>query len=149
MNKAFIIILASFTFSTLSGQIDNSPEVEDKSELKESDNLPLIVDPYPEFPGGEEALKNFFDDNFKTGCTDSCGDGKVYVAFTIDEEGKVSEITIPRSFCKPCDDEAIRVFSLMPNWIPATLGGKPVKCKYSIPIAFRKRTTSKDGKKPD
>ena len=35
------------------------------------------------------------------------------------------------------EEEAKRVVNSMPKWIPATMGEKPVRCRFSLPIVFR------------
>jgi protein TonB len=34
-------------------------------------------------------------------------------------------------------DEAIRVINAMPRWLPGKQQGKPVRCKYVLPITYR------------
>jgi hypothetical protein len=35
-----------------------------------------------------------------------------------------------------CDEEAVRVVSLMPKWMPGTNEGKPVDVSFNLPIKF-------------
>ena len=63
--------------------------------------------------------------------------GKVYVNFVIEKNGKVSNVTIARGVDKLIDDEAIRVIKLLPAFIPAKQRGKPVRMQYTVPINAR------------
>jgi len=57
--------------------------------------------------------------------------GKVYINFVIEKNGKVSNVTIARGVDKLIDDEAIRVIKLLPKFIPAKQRGKPVRMQYA------------------
>jgi protein TonB len=63
--------------------------------------------------------------------------GKVYVNFVIEKNGKVSNVTIARGVDKLIDDEAIRVIKLLPKFTPAKQRGKPVRMQYTVPINAR------------
>ena len=60
--------------------------------------------------------------------------GKMYISFTIDKDGEVSDIFITRGVHELLDEEAIRVVKLLPTMIPAKLGGQPVRMRYTLPI---------------
>lgn len=62
--------------------------------------------------------------------------GKVFVIFTIDKDGYVSNIR-SRGPDKSLEKEAERIISLLPKMIPGKQRGKPVKVPYSIPIVFK------------
>ena len=63
--------------------------------------------------------------------------GKVYVNFVIERNGRVSSITIARGVDKLIDDEAIRVIKKLPTFQPAKQRGKPVRMQYTVPINAR------------
>lgn len=62
--------------------------------------------------------------------------GQILTRFTINKEGVVEDIKIIRSAHKLLDEEAIRVLSTSPKWIPGKHKGKPVKVGYNFPINF-------------
>ncbi|WP_259071585.1 TonB family protein [Mucilaginibacter sp. X4EP1] len=62
--------------------------------------------------------------------------GKVFISFVVEKDGKVSNIKVLKSVTPNIDAEAIRVIKNSPLWVPATLFGKPVRVYYSIPISF-------------
>lgn len=63
--------------------------------------------------------------------------GKVTLKFVVDEEGRVSNITVVKGIGSGCDEEAKRVVASMPPWKPGKQNGKPVKVYYNLPIRFQ------------
>lgn len=63
--------------------------------------------------------------------------GRVYVQFTINKQGKISDATVVRSADKNLDKEALRIVNLLPKMTPAKQRGKPVSVAYTVPIAFK------------
>lgn len=63
--------------------------------------------------------------------------GSVHVSFIVEKDGKVSNARIMKSVFGAIDQEALRVVSASPNWIPAMHRGVPIRVKYSIPISFK------------
>ncbi|MBS1506576.1 MAG: TonB family protein [Bacteroidetes bacterium] len=63
-------------------------------------------------------------------------EGVESVSFIIDENGKPGQIKVLQSLGKTFDEEATRLISGMPLWKPATLDGKPVASKITLPLTF-------------
>lgn len=63
------------------------------------------------------------------------GKKKVYVQFTIDKEGNVSEVKA-RGPHQTLEDEAIRVINMLPKMIPGEYNGKKVGVTYTLPITL-------------
>jgi len=63
--------------------------------------------------------------------------GKVLVDFVIDEKGKVRDVTVQKGVDPLLDDEAVRVIKASPDWKPARVDGKKVKCAMSLYVEFR------------
>ena len=63
--------------------------------------------------------------------------GKVIIAFTIDENGNVSNYKIKKRIGGGCDEEALRITKLITgDWLPGMLNGKPVKVEFEMPFSF-------------
>lgn len=62
--------------------------------------------------------------------------GKVYVLFTIDKNGNVTNIK-SRGPDRMLENEAERIISLLPQMKPGLQRGNPVSVPYSIPINFQ------------
>ena len=92
----------------------------------------------PEFPGGEEALKQYIANNtiYPESEKESGIQGRVVVSFKITKEGKVTGARIARGVHPPMDKEAVRVVSSMPDWKPGRQDGKPVDVSYTVPVDF-------------
>ena len=68
--------------------------------------------------------------------------GTVYIGLIIEKDGSISNIKVLRSYYPILTNEAIRLVSTMPNWIPGKQKGKTVRVQYIIPIHFNLPATS-------
>ena len=98
-----------------------------------------IVEQMPEYPGGQAALFEFISKNVKypEDAVKKKVEGKVFVTFVVDTDGKITDVSLLRKVFPSLDAEAIRVISAMPNWIPGRQKGQAVRVKYTVPIMFR------------
>ena len=118
-------------------QINTSEEAEVIRGGKEPIFEPVgqVIEQMPTFPGGTAALMKFLSENVKY--PEQAIQGRVVCKFTVGEDGSISDIAVAKSVHPLLDAEAVRVFSLMPKWIPGKQNGKPSKMKYTLPITFR------------
>lgn len=63
--------------------------------------------------------------------------GKVWVSFIIEKDGRVTDVTVDRGVDKLLDEEAMRVVRMFPKMTPAKVGGRSVRMRYSLPINAR------------
>ena len=63
-------------------------------------------------------------------------EGRVYIAFVVDEQGNVTNATVTRGIGAGCDQEALRVVRTA-KFKPGKQRGKPVKVHFSLPITFK------------
>lgn len=63
--------------------------------------------------------------------------GRVYVSFVVEKNGTLSGAQVLRSVDASLSTEALRLVNTMPKWTPATIGGKAVRCRMIVPIAFK------------
>lgn len=63
-------------------------------------------------------------------------DGKVFVEFIVDRNGKVVNLKIIKGIGAGCDEEAMRVIALTP-WEPGKQRGKPVYVRMVMPVVFK------------
>lgn len=113
------------------------PKIEDK-EAPEVDKTLIWEERLPEFPGGENAFRNFLDNNivYPKMAIRLNKEGYVSIEFVVDAEGKISNIKVTRALGAGCDEEAIRVLKMMPNWKPGSQNGKKVPVIYKTKIQF-------------
>lgn len=106
---------------------------------------PIVVvggpnDIEPTFPGGQDAMMRFIRENIKypKEAIEEDIQGKVYVQFYVEKDGKVSDIKLLKGLaCPSIEKEAIRVVSIMPNWIPGTTDTALLeRTVMNLPISF-------------
>ncbi|REJ84264.1 MAG: TonB family protein [Bacteroidetes bacterium] len=113
--------------SNFNNDKSNGPEI---SKVK--------ADVMPQFKGGDEALYRYLKDNLKMpeSAKQKKINGRVYINFVIDSQGKVQFPYVVRGLGHGCDDEALRLVKNMPAWTPGKTAGKPVLVRYNIPVKF-------------
>jgi len=94
----------------------------------------------PTFPGGQEALMRFIHTNitYPESAIELGMEGKVYVRFYVEKDGKVANVELLKGInCPAIEQEALRVVSIMPNWIPgSTDTSLATRTVMNIPISF-------------
>lgn len=105
---------------------------------EDADNVFLIVEDMPEFPGGELALRNYIANAVKYPvlAQENGIQGKVYVTFVVGKDGYVKDARIARGVDPVLDKEALRVVNNLPQWKPGKQKGKFVDVSYTVPINF-------------
>jgi len=63
--------------------------------------------------------------------------GTAIVTFVVDTAGAVTKVKVIKGYCNSIRDECVRVVSGMPQWVPASVDGKPVKVFFTLPIKFK------------
>ena len=129
-------------------EIENELEVEDtdtdenefiaQEEEEDSDEVFMVVEQMPVFPGGDLGLMKFIQKMVKYPPIAKENDitGKVYVTYVVNKKGKVTNVKVIRGVDKYLDAEAIRVVKLLPYTTAGKQRGKPVNVQYTIPINF-------------
>lgn len=64
-------------------------------------------------------------------------EGKVFVQFVVNAQGKISEIKVARGIGAGCDEEAVRMLENAPDWNAPRQRGVPVSQRVMITIAFQ------------
>ena len=110
--------------------------VEEDEEFEEE--VFVVVEEDPEFPGGMKAMLAFIEKNlvYPEEAKASGIEGKVYVSFTVEKDGSISNVKILRDIGYGCGDEVVRIVKLMPKWNPGKQRGVPVRVRYNLPVQF-------------
>ena len=118
--------------------LDDYDVVEVEPEPEEEEIF-MVVEDQPEFPGGTAALLEYLRKNIKYPaiCRENNIQGRVLVTFIVNKDGAIVEPEVVKSVNPSLDKEALRVISTMPNWKPGSQRGKPVRVKYTVPVNFR------------
>ncbi|HNS12423.1 MAG TPA: TonB family protein [Bacteroidia bacterium] len=92
----------------------------------------------PVFIGGESKLFEYLQKHIKypPPAREAGIEGKVYVTFVVDVDGKIINAKVLRGIGGGCDQEALRVISGMPQWKPGFQNGEAVQVQYNIPVNF-------------
>jgi len=93
----------------------------------------------PEFPGGPKAMVSFIDSvrRYPQEAVSKKIEGRVITSFVVEKDGSISDITIARGVNSLLDNEAKRIFEVMPKWKPGTQNGEIVRVRLTLPILFR------------
>ena len=97
-----------------------------------------IIEEEPYFPKGMQALGQFIGAFIiypEEALTNNIK-GQVIVEFTITEDGSTTDFKVIKGLGYGCDEEAVRVLKLLPDWVPGYQHGKAVKTKFKLPITF-------------
>ena len=63
--------------------------------------------------------------------------GKIFIRFVVDKEGKIIEPKIIKGLGYGLDVEAIRVLLRYGDWIPGEQRGMKVRCTFSLPLSLQ------------
>lgn len=106
--------------------------------LKDSDapDMTEKVEPKPEFPGGNAALRQYLNNhvNFQPELLKSWYRGWVDVEILVDLKGRVDAVKVEESFDEGLDCEVIRILQTLPRFIPCRENRVPVSkwVKYTV-----------------
>ena len=105
----------------------------------EEEEVFVVVEEDPEFPGGLDSLRAFIERNlvYPQLAKDQKIEGRVFVSFTVEQNGSISNVKVLRDIGGGCGAEAIRVVMKMPKWKPGKQRGKPVRVQFNLPIEFK------------
>ncbi|KYG74904.1 TonB family protein [Roseivirga ehrenbergii] len=145
--KKSTLLLAALLFTALScsdedislESIDEVGQVTGVAGVQNSDEVFLIVEEPPTFPGGADAYRRHLLTNLKypEQAKKQGIEGNVFVSFVVTTEGKLENIQVIRGIGGGCDTEAVRMLELSPDWIPGKQRGKLVNARMSLKVAFK------------
>ncbi|HXO77286.1 MAG TPA: energy transducer TonB [Puia sp.] len=108
--------------------------------VKDKEGVYNWAEAAPEFPGGQNALNNYVNNNieYPEKAIDDNTSGTVRVSFVVDEDGKViMPHIVGNKLGNGLDEQALKAVSNMPAWKPGKVHGKNVKTRLELPIAFQ------------
>ncbi|MCQ2226959.1 MAG: M56 family metallopeptidase [Bacteroidales bacterium] len=125
-------------------QEETAPIIEEKvpeaveQQDGDEEEVFMVVEEMPEFPGGEEALVKYVVESvrYPEEAKNKNIQGRVFVHFVIDKEGRVKDEKVAKEVDPLLDAEAVRVVSAMPKWKPGKHRGQAVNTAFTIPITF-------------
>ena len=115
-----------------------------------------VVEEMPRFPGCEDQglsdkervdcaqgkMLEFMYKNLKYPASARASniEGMVVIQFVVNEDGRLSDITLRRAVGGGCDEAALDMIQSMADlhtWIPGKQRGKAVKVLYTVPVKFK------------
>lgn len=135
-----------------SSETEISEDGDSEEELKEEEEDVEHVETMPEFPGGQQNLFRFIGGNIRypPKARDKGIQGTVFIGYVIMEDGSLEDIRIKHGLpygAEALELEAMRMVEIMPNWIPGTQDGEPVRVAFTLPIRFKVEGLRKPKKK--
>lgn len=139
--KYALFVLPAFAL-LVAGNISCSQGASEKQDAKEEtvapdsvaaptdgvakDEVFMVAEQMPEFPGGMKELLKFLQDNLKypENAMKNNVQGRVIVQFVVEKDGTLTEFKVARSVDPDLDAEALRVLQTMPKWKPGMQRGK-------------------------
>ena len=132
--------------SQSSGSAPQSVQKVASSEIPTTNDVFMVVEQMPEFPGGMSACLKFLADHvaYPKEAAEKKIQGRVIVQFVVMKDGSIANARVLRAVDPLLDAEALRVIGLMPKWKPGTQRGQAVNVKFTMPVTFRLDKDSTD-----
>lgn len=109
--------------------------------------VPEVVKPYtfveqmPELPGGggqlaivaaiQKAVR------YPSMALRNQVEGRVYVSFTVDPKGEVTDVKIVKGLGSGIDEETTRAIKTLPRFIPGKQNGREVSVSFTVPVTYK------------
>ncbi len=97
-----------------------------------------IVEKMPQYYNGEQGLAEFINHQLRypIEARQQGVEGRIICSFIVGIDGGISNIEVVQGLHPQLDNEAVRVLSLMPKWVPGENNGQKVNVKCLLPIDF-------------
>ena len=103
------------------------------------DEIFTIVEEQPSPDGGIKSFYEFVSKNlnYPAQARRMGMEGRVFVEFVVEKDGSLTDIKVVKGIGAGCNEEAVRVLSLAPNWNPGKQRGREVRVRMIMPIMFK------------
>ena len=132
----FILIAAN---SSYAGEKDQSLQEPPPVKKEVTEEIFVVVEEQPEYPGGQEAMMKFLSDSivYPEEAKAKGIQGRVICNFVVMKDGSIDDVNVVRGVDPLLDAEAVRVLKSMPAWKPGKQRGQAVNVRYTLPLEFR------------
>jgi protein TonB len=93
------------------------------------------------FPGGQEGWRAFLEEHIHPKVPGKHkappGNYTVTISFLVDKEGKVSNVQVLNDPGYGTAEDVLKAFKHTPDWLPATISGKPVVYRQKQNITYQ------------
>ena len=146
--KYLLILSICFSYSIINAQ---NPTLTNSMEKKKVDKVFQVVEDAPIFPGCEQVTKiaerkrcanhelfEFLQEYlvYPKEALEKDIEGAVIVQFIVEKDGRLTNINVIRGIGYGCNEEAIRLIEIMPDWNPGRQRGQPARVQFTLPIRF-------------
>lgn len=120
-------------------EIPESVKKQDPIEIDEQKEPEIFVQEMPSFRGGDSERQKFLSDHiiYPQLAAENGIQGTVYIQFVVDTKGNITDVKVLRGIGGGCDEEAVRVTKLMPEWNPGRQNGRNVRVRYNMSVSFK------------
>lgn len=149
--RLMLLLGAFFLFTSCTNGLSTGPEGISEATLKEQweqkkqqmdaesfeisdDSLFVVVEQPPQIKGGLAQLSSLI--KYPSEAIANNIEGRVFVQFVVDKEGKVRAPQLLRGIGYGCDESALLAVSEL-AFTPGFQRGEPVAVRYSLPIVFK------------
>jgi TonB family protein len=132
----FILIAAN---SSYAGEKDQSLQEPPPVKKEVTEEIFVVVEQQPEYPGGLEAMMKFLSESivYPDEAKAKGIQGRVICNFVVMKDGSIDDVNVVRGVDPLLDAEAVRVLKSMPAWKPGKQRGQAVNVRYTLPLEFR------------
>ncbi|GAB3875760.1 energy transducer TonB [Hymenobacter segetis] len=101
----------------------------------------VSVEQMPELPGGggQAAIVAAIQKSvrYPAKALQNGVEGKVFVSFTVDPKGDVTDVKVVRGLGSGLDEETMRAIKTLPKFIPGKQNGREVSVSFTVPVTYR------------
>ena len=124
-------------------EIQDYREAEVEEEEVEEEAIPFqLVEQKPSFNGGDaNEFSKWVNSRlvYPDIAKENGVQGRVTLQFTVEADGRVTNVRVLRGVDESLDKEAVRVVSSSPKWKPGKQRDRAVKVTYTFPVIFQLR----------
>ena len=124
-------------------EIMDYKEEEVKEEEVEEEAIPFqLVEEKPSFNGGDaNEFSKWVNSKlvYPEIAKENGVSGRVTLQFTVEADGRVTNVKVLRGVDESLDKEAVRVVSSSPKWKPGKQRDRAIKVTYTFPVIFQLR----------
>ena len=124
-------------------EIQEYKEAEVEEEEVEEEAIPFqLVEQKPSFNGGDaNEFSKWVNSRlvYPEIAKENGVQGRVTLSFTVEADGRVTNVKVLKGVDESLDKEAVRVVSSSPKWTPGKQSDRKVKVTYTFPVYFMLR----------
>jgi protein TonB len=132
-SKIFVVVVIGMLMSSF--KLTNTKP----NHSVQSEKPFIIVGQMPRFPGGKLAMNRYISENmsYPFEAMKHRIQGKVNVEFVVEKDGSLIQVrTVGKKLGYGLEEQAVKIFTSMPKWIPGKQDGKLVPVYMMIPIIY-------------